>query len=610
MPDHPGARARDPRLVGARARPSSRLRERNRGGPRCSFIDGPVTANKTLGVHTAWGRTLKDVFQRYKALRGFDQRYQNGFDCQGLWIEVGVERSSGSTRSARSRSTGSTEFARSCREVVVWSAEELTRGSKRLGQWMDWGNDYFTFSRHEHRVHLAVPQASSTSGAGSTSATARPSGARAAGRRSRSTSSPGRRLPGPRRPVALRPLPAARPAGRVARRLDDDAVDAAGERRRRRQPGRRVRPPRERRVGRGRAATRTRTSSSGGAAPSSSGWPTRARSTPAAGRRRRAPRDPVGRGRARRGHRHRPHRARRRRGGLRALTVHDLPVLTPVDEAGRFYDDYGWLHGLGHGRGGRPDRRRPRASAGVLVEAGIYEHRYPHCWRCHTPLIFRISDDWFIAVDELRPQLLEANATVALDARVLRQAHGRLAAQHGRLEHLAAPLLRAAAAVLPVRVRPPERDRLAAPSSSERATPGLDQLEELHRPWVDEVPIRCEACGEDVRAHPRGRRRLARRRHRPVLDARLAEPGVGRGRLRDRRRRRGSRPPTCPTTPTGSSGSRPTGSPRCASRSASGSTRSSSCRSRSSAGRRSARCSATRRCSTSTAARCTAPGGT
>ena len=73
----------------------AKLRERNRGGPSWSFVDGPVTANKSLAVHTAWGRTLKDVFQRYKALRGFDQRYQNGFDCQGLWIEVGVERSLG-----------------------------------------------------------------------------------------------------------------------------------------------------------------------------------------------------------------------------------------------------------------------------------------------------------------------------------------------------------------------------------------------------------------------------------------------------------------------------------------------------------------------------------
>ena len=79
------------------------LRAQNRGNPKWSFIDGPVTANKTLAVHTAWGRTLKDVFQRYKALRGFDQRYQNGFDCQGLWIEVGVERSLGPQLEARDR---------------------------------------------------------------------------------------------------------------------------------------------------------------------------------------------------------------------------------------------------------------------------------------------------------------------------------------------------------------------------------------------------------------------------------------------------------------------------------------------------------------------------
>src|SRR5688500_9068663 len=71
------------------------LRKQNRGAERFSFIDGPITANNPMGVHHAWGRTLKDVFQRYKALRGFDQRYQNGFDCQGLWVEVEVEKSLG-----------------------------------------------------------------------------------------------------------------------------------------------------------------------------------------------------------------------------------------------------------------------------------------------------------------------------------------------------------------------------------------------------------------------------------------------------------------------------------------------------------------------------------
>src|SRR4051812_22674314 len=122
------------------------VRGANRGGPRFSFFDGPVTANKTLGVHTAWGRALKDVFQRYKALQGFDQRYQNGFDCQGLWIEVGVEKSLGLNSKREIEDYGLEKFAERCREVVVWAAEELTRGCKRLGQWMDWGNDYFTFS--------------------------------------------------------------------------------------------------------------------------------------------------------------------------------------------------------------------------------------------------------------------------------------------------------------------------------------------------------------------------------------------------------------------------------------------------------------------------------
>ena len=94
VPDHP---ALEHEILELWERESTfeRVRDRNRGGPSWSFVDGPVTANKSLGVHTAWGRSLKDVFQRYKALRGFDQRYQNGFDCQGLWIEVGVERELG-----------------------------------------------------------------------------------------------------------------------------------------------------------------------------------------------------------------------------------------------------------------------------------------------------------------------------------------------------------------------------------------------------------------------------------------------------------------------------------------------------------------------------------
>src|SRR5690349_8392159 len=69
-----------------------KLRELNRGKPKWSFLDGPITANNPMGVHHAWGRTYKDAYQRYFAMTGHELRYQNGFDCQGLWVEVEVER--------------------------------------------------------------------------------------------------------------------------------------------------------------------------------------------------------------------------------------------------------------------------------------------------------------------------------------------------------------------------------------------------------------------------------------------------------------------------------------------------------------------------------------
>src|SRR5689334_25275567 len=119
-----------------------RLREQNRGNERFSFLDGPITANNPMGVHHAWGRALKDVFQRYKALRGFDQRYQNGFDCQGLWVEVEVEKELGLNSKREIEEYGLAEFAQRCKERVARFSEMQTEQSKRLGMWMDWDDDY------------------------------------------------------------------------------------------------------------------------------------------------------------------------------------------------------------------------------------------------------------------------------------------------------------------------------------------------------------------------------------------------------------------------------------------------------------------------------------
>ena len=94
----------------------SRLVAKNRGARRFSFLDGPITANNPMGIHHAWGRTFKDVVQRYRALCGYDQRFQNGFDCQGLWVEVEVEKTLGFNSKREIESFGLERFARACRE--------------------------------------------------------------------------------------------------------------------------------------------------------------------------------------------------------------------------------------------------------------------------------------------------------------------------------------------------------------------------------------------------------------------------------------------------------------------------------------------------------------
>ena len=352
---------------------------------------------------------------------------------------------------------------------------------------MDWGNDYFTFSDtnieyiwrflqivHErgwlvkgHRSTEWCPRCGTSISAHELHG----------------------QLRGPPRPVALRPLPAARPRGRVDRRLDDDPVDAARQRRGRRQPRGRLRPARERRVGRvralpgrdvhrGRQGRRARRAALHGAVR-------RARARV----RRRAPRDPVGRRRARHRHRHRPHRAGLRRRGLRALEgarprrAHarrrGRPLLSRVRLAARPLDR----------RGGRADRRRPRrprparprrdrrAQLSVLLAL-------PHA--ADLPPLRRLVHRGRRAP----PAAARRERDRRVDARVHGQANGRLAAQHGRLEHLAAPLLRPAAAVLPLRVRSPERDRVAGRARgarARRARPARGAPASLDRRGADRV---------------------------------------------------------------------------------------------------------------------------
>jgi isoleucyl-tRNA synthetase len=474
-----------------------RLREQNATGPRFSFVDGPVTANRdVLGVHTAWGRTLKDVFQRYKALRGHHQRYQNGFDCQGLWIEVGVERELGLNSKREIEEFGLAEFARRCREVVVKSSRALTEGSIRLGQWMDWGNDYFTFSDTNieyiwrflqvvhghgwldlgHRATEWCPRCGTSISQHELTM--------AGVYQERSDPSLFVRFPLVERPqeslVVWTTTPWTLPAN-VAAAVKPDADYGL------RESGQWVavaRYPDEHFV-------------------------RRVRGEELVGLRYRGPFDKLGPG-AEVDHRVIPWddvSLEEGTGIVHIATgagqedfelgfVHDLPVLSPVDEAGRFYDAYGWLHGLSTAEAA-DQIVGWLAERSFLVHAGVYLHRYPHCWRCDTPLIWRVTDDWLISVDELRQPLLDANATIEWTPAYMGKRMDDWLRNMGDWN-----ISRRRYYGLPLPFYPCSCGHLNVLGSRaelvERATGPVDGLPELRRPWVDEVRIRCEACGEEV----------------------------------------------------------------------------------------------------------------
>ena len=117
-----------------------KLRALRKGAPKWSFVDGPITANNPMGVHHGWGRTYKDLYNRYYAMQGHELRYQQGFDCQGLWVEVEVEKELKFTSKRDIEAYGLDKFVLRCKERVLRYAAVQTEQSIRLGYWMEWND--------------------------------------------------------------------------------------------------------------------------------------------------------------------------------------------------------------------------------------------------------------------------------------------------------------------------------------------------------------------------------------------------------------------------------------------------------------------------------------
>ena len=489
----------------ARERSFDALREQNAGGPTFSFIDGPITANaEAMGIHHAWARTYKDVFQRFRAMEGYDQRHQNGFDCHGLWVEVEVERELQLNSKRDIERYGVEAFSAACRARVDRSAAAFTRQSMRLGQWMDWQNSYFTYTDanishiwqalkicHDrgwlYRGHRSMPWCARCG-------TALSQHELALGYREMTHTSVYVRFPieGREREsflvwtttpwtlpanVALAVHPdleyvRAKVAGEVivigkrvfeAAKWHDASVLATLK-------------------GRDLVGLRFR-------GPFDGELPATAE---AVGGHRVIPWDEVG-----------------EEEGTGIVHIapgcgeedfalgkeHGLPVLVPIDDLARFRTGYGWLEGK-DGRDIAHEIADDLERRGLLFRKAPYTHRYPECWRCHEELVFRVDDEWFLSMAELRPKMIAAARTVRwvpehagrrMENWLLNMGDWNIGRR--RYWGLPLPFYTCAQGHFFVVGSEEELRRLAKS--------GLEQLSELHRPWIDRVVVGCPQDGTD-----------------------------------------------------------------------------------------------------------------
>jgi isoleucyl-tRNA synthetase len=113
--------------------------------PAFTFYEGPPSANGLPGIHHVLSRTLKDVFCRYKTLKGYRVARKAGWDTHGLPVELQVEKELGITKKDVGVSISVQEYNRKCREAVMRFKDVWDRLTIRMGYWLDLENPYVTF---------------------------------------------------------------------------------------------------------------------------------------------------------------------------------------------------------------------------------------------------------------------------------------------------------------------------------------------------------------------------------------------------------------------------------------------------------------------------------
>ncbi len=115
------------------------------GSPAFTFYEGPPSANGTPGIHHVMARAIKDIFCRYKTLKGYQVKRKGGWDTHGLPVELQVEKELGITKEDIGKKISVQEYNQKCRETVMRFTDLWDDLTEKMGYWVDLENPYITY---------------------------------------------------------------------------------------------------------------------------------------------------------------------------------------------------------------------------------------------------------------------------------------------------------------------------------------------------------------------------------------------------------------------------------------------------------------------------------
>ena len=489
----------------------NRSLEQRRDAPVWSFYEGPPTANGEPGSHHVLSRVFKDIYPRYRSMRGHRVPRKAGWDCHGLPVELEVERELGISSKAEIEAYGIAEFNQRCRESVFRYVEQWNRLTERIGFWIDLDDPYVTLTNsyiesvwwslrkiwddgrlyHAHKVVPYCPR----------DGTALSSHEVAQGYEDVEDPSVYVRLPVHEPKAPLQEGDALLVWTTTPWTLISNAAVAAGPE----IEYARVRPADsdevlvvatplvERVLGEGAEILERMP----GSALAGVGY---------------EPPFPYITDYGPRGH-----------------TVLEADFVTTDEGTGLVHtaiafgeDDFrlGEQYGITLQNPVRADGtfdERVTAFAGQFVKdadpaivealrdsgrllrAERYRHSYPHCWRCGTPLLYYAKSSWYVRTTDVRDRMLAENEEIGWHPEHIK--HGRFgnwlegnvdwALSRERYWGTPLPIWECGSGDC--------EERFCAGSMADLRERGGQVPDDLHRPYIDEVTLRCESCGGEMR---------------------------------------------------------------------------------------------------------------